>query len=178
MNSAFLILYNFVRFKIKSFGCRNLKVKNIQLIGINSKLLFHRNSKVRIGKHCVSDGRFVVITDDNAILSLGDKVYFNEDCMISCKRSVEIGSGCKFGPNVKIFDNNHKFDKEYGVSNEHTYDEIKIGENCWIAANVVILKGTSIGKISVVGAGCVISGNIPEASIVTQNRKLEIERMR
>ena len=71
-----------MRFKIKSFGCRNLKVKNIQLIGINSKLLFHRNSKVRIGKHCVSDGRFVVITDDNAILSLGDKVYFNEDCMI------------------------------------------------------------------------------------------------
>ena len=99
------------------------------------------------------------------------------DCY-SCKRSVEIGSGCKFGPNVKIFDNNHKFDKEYGVSNEHTYDEIKIGENCWIAANVVILKGTSIGKNSVVGAGCVISGNIPEASIVTQNRKLEIERMR
>lgn len=178
MKMVFLILHNYIRFKIKSIGCRNLNIDGMQMIGRNSRLLFRKNSKVHIGKHCVTDGRFTIITDENAALSIGKYVYFNENCMISCKCNISIGDGCKFGPDVKIFDNNHKFNKINGVSNEHTYGEIKIGDNCWIGANVVILKGTVIGNNSVVGAGCVVSGNIAEASVVTQDRKLKIERMR
>lgn len=178
MKFIFLTVYNYIRFLEKKIKCRNMKINGMQMLGVNSRLFFHKNSSVIIGKHCVSDGRFVIITDMGAKLTLGNNVYFNENCMISCKGEISIGNGCKFGPNVNIIDNNHKFDKINGVSNEHTYGKINIGEHCWIGTNVVILKGTTIGRNSVIGAGCVVSGNIPENSIVTQNRKLEIERMK
>ena len=147
------------------------------MFGINTKLHFHRESHVHFGDRLVTEGRFVVITDAGATLDVGERVYFNEGAMISCKKSVRIGAGCRFGPNVKIFDNNHKFNSVYGVLSEHTSGDVEIGTGCWIGANVVILKGTRIGDRCVVGAGCVISGDIPPESIVTQNRELKIESM-
>ncbi len=177
MKTILLIIYNYIRFLKKKIYCRSISIDKIQMLGINSRLIFHRNSKIVIGKHCVTDGRFVIVTDKNSDLFIGNRVYFNESCMISCKDRINIGDGCRFGPNVTIIDNNHIFNKEQGVCDEYTHGEIKIGEHCWIGANVVILKGTKIGKNSVIGAGCVVTGNIPEASIVKQNRKLEIERI-
>ena len=56
-----------------------------------------------------------MIVDQDAKIEIGDRCYFNEGMMISAKESVVIGAGCQFGPNVKIFDNNHCFNKEQGV---------------------------------------------------------------
>ena len=97
--------------------------------------------------------------------------------MISCHEKIIIGNGCQFGPNVKIFDNNHCFNAEQGVLSTYKSTPITIGENCWIGTNVVILKGTYIGKHTVIGAGCIVSGTIPECSIVTQCRDLQIKKM-
>jgi len=141
-------------------------------------MLFNKKSTVFLGNKIVSDGRTVIIVDENAELKIGDRVYFNEDVMISCKGSVKIGNGCKFGPNVKIFDNNHKFNAENGVSEMHSVGSVEIGENCWVGTNAVLLKGAKIGNNSVIGAGCVISGEIPAKSIVTQGRDLSIQSMR
>lgn len=47
----------------------------------------------------------------------------------------------------------------------------------WIAANVTILKGTSIGDNCVIGTGCVVKGLIPSSSIVTQESKLKIAQI-
>ena len=148
------------------------------MIGKDTKLCLKKSSCVYFGDRMISDGRMVIVVDSNAKLFIGKQVYFNEDAMISCKSMIEIGTGCKFGPNVKIFDNNHKYNAAGGVSNDHNVGTIIIGEHCWIGANVVILKGTKIGKNSVIGAGCVISGEIPEASVVTQGRELKISPMK
>lgn len=55
--------------------------------------------------------------------------------------------------------------------------KIKIGKHCWIAANVTILKGVTIGDNCVIGAGCVVKQNIPAGSIVTQINDLKIEQI-
>lgn len=178
MKPYFLVLYNKIKITIKKISCKGLKVDGTQMMNFNSKLVIHPSSNVTIKKHFISDGRFVLMTGENAKLYIGENVYFNEGGMISCKGRITIGDGCMFGPNVKIFDNNHQFNANHGVSNKYKYDEIIIGEHCWIASNVVILKGTKIGKNCVIGAGCVVSGEIPDASIVTQGRDLLIERMR
>lgn len=83
-----------------------------------------------------------------------------------------------FGPSVKIFDNNHRFTKENGVLSSLKTDEIIIGNNCWIASNVIILKGTHIGDNCVIGAGCIVSGNIPSNSLVKCKNELEISEIR
>lgn len=150
----------------------------VELFGWNTKLRIGRKSEVLFGEKIVSDGHMVMIVDDGGKLTIGSHVYFNEDAMISCKGQIMIGDGCKFGPNVKIFDNNHQFDAVNGVTDQHNAGNIIIGENCWIGANVVILKDTEIGKNSVIGAGCVVKGIIPEKSIVTQGRELLIRPIR
>lgn len=174
MKPYLLVLHNLIRFTFRKMRVKGLSYGKVEMIGRNTKLSFHKSSSVSLGDRIVSDGRFVIVTGENASLSVGSRVYFNEGCMISCKSSVSIGSGCKFGPNVKIFDNNHCFDAENGVSDLHRAGTVEIGNNSWIGANCVILKGARIGKNCVIGAGCVVGGVIPDASIVTQNRELTV----
>ncbi len=175
MKPYILVLHNYIRFSLlKIFCCKGLRTKRVELFSRGMKFKLSFRSKVNIGQHCVSDGRGTIFTDTDAGLSIGDHVYFNEGLMISCKGCIQIGSGCRFGPNVKIFDNDHKFDAIHGVSSEHTTAPIRIGENCWLGANVVILKGTTIGRNCVIGAGCVVKGSIPDGSLVTQSRELTI----
>lgn len=97
--------------------------------------------------------------------------------MISVKSSVEIGDGCQFGPNVKIFDNNHMFTSNEGVLPLHKSSPIKIGKKCWISSDVIILKGVSIGDNCVIGAGCIIKDDIPSKSIVTLQNNLKIRHI-
>lgn len=52
--------------------------------------------------------------------------------------------------------------------------EISIGDNCWIASNVVILKGVNIGNNVVIGAGCVIYKDIPDHTIVINKQELSV----
>lgn len=177
MKPYFLVLHNYIRLSLKKIGCGNFTFGKVQMIGRNSKLVLHKKSTVSIGNRTVSDGRFVIITDDGSSLNIGDSVYFNEDCMISCKGMVSIGTGCKFGPNVKIFDNNHCFSADDGVSDVHSKGLVEIGSGSWIGANCVILKGAVIGRNCVIGAGCVIDRVIPDGSIVTLNRDLVIRKI-
>lgn len=107
-------------------------------------------------------------------LSIGDTTYFNRYCMISAHGNVEIGKNCMFGPGVKIFDNNHVFNKN-GVSTNLKIGSIHIGNNCWIGSNVVLLKGAHIGNNCVIGAGCTISDHIPDGSLVKQSHHTTIE---
>lgn len=177
MKPYLLVIHNIIKFSLQRLRTKSFKVQGIELLGRNTKLVTGAKSSISFGEKIVSDGRMVIIVDNSGTLTIGSHVYFNEDAMISCKGKIEIGSGCKFGPNVKIFDNNHKFDSEKGVSDQHKVGDIFIGENCWIGTNTVILKGAKIGKNCVIGAGCVVSGVIPEKSIVTQGRDLVIQSM-
>lgn len=167
------IKYNF----LKRFKCPGIELQGLVLLNYNTKLSVCKSSHVTVGKNVVSDGRCVIIVDEAASVTIGDRCYFNEGIMISAKESVTIGSGCQFGPNVKIFDNNHCFDKAHGVLAKHSAKGILIGRNCWVAANAVILKGATIGDNCVIGAGCVVKGVIPPYSIVTQGDTLKIVPM-
>lgn len=97
--------------------------------------------------------------------------------MISVKSSVEIGDGSQFGPNVKIFDNNHMFTSNEGVLLLHKSSPIKIGKKCWIFSDVIILKGVSIGDNCVIGAGCIIKDDIPSKYILTLQNNLKIRHI-
>lgn len=176
MKPYLLVIHNQIKLKCKKmFQCHQMHWEKVMIFGRNTKLCVTNTSEIIFGNHIVSDGRLVMMVGQQAKLQIGDRVYFNENMMISCKSSVIIGQGCKFGPNVSIFDNNHRYDAQSGVSEQHTYAPVSIGENCWIGANVVILKGVTIGKNCVIGAGCVVSQNIPACSLVTQSRKLQIQ---
>ncbi len=179
MKPYFKVLYNEFRYWwIKALKCNHFEKEGLLLLNYNTKISICRNSTLTIGDRVVSDGRLSILIDEKAKVHIGSRTYFNEACMISSKSGVYIGEGCQFGPNVKIFDNNHQYTKDDGVLFSHTACPISIGDHCWIGANAVILKGTVIGNNCVIGAGCVICGKIPDGSLVTQGRDLTIRAIK
>ncbi len=130
------------------------------------------SGEIQIGKRVIFNGYNSMSTKGGEI-TIGDNVYFGKFCNIACHESVNIGDGCRFGPNVQIFDHNHKFTYD-GITPEYSVGRVLIGDGTWIGANVTILKDTVIGEKCVIGAGAVVSGTIPARSIVKAERQLEI----
>lgn len=137
-------------------------------------------SRFQIGNGFAFRKRFSTNITENGTLKIGNNVFFNDDCSLNCKFKISIGNDCVFGQNIKIYDHNHEFTDYLKPIRKQGYNlkSVKIGNNCWIGSNVVILPGTKIGSNSIIGAGSVISGEIPEGVIVTSNRELQFVRRR
>lgn len=131
-------------------------------------LKFKYIKEVELGKNVFWRRGLHIIFDKGAKISIGDNTFFNYGCSINGLGNVIIGENCLFGENVKLYDHNHKFNKKGIPLAEQGFSigEIKIGNNCWLGSNVVVLKGTNIGDNCVIGAGCVVSGNIPSETIL------------
>lgn len=154
-----------------------IKYKLNCLIKITNYKITFGNS-LDIGEHLSFRNRFSININQGGRLKIGKQVFFNNDCSINCKNEIIIGDDCIFGENVKIYDHNHIFANYTQPIYKQGYktEPIVIGRNCWIGSNVVILPGTTIGANSIIGAGCVISGKVPEGMIVTSNRELQFKR--
>lgn len=120
---------------------------------------------------------FHVYLEKGAILSIGRNCFFNHGCSINVLSRVEIGDGCLFGENVKIYDHNHRFSQKNQSIKEQGFfmNPVSIGNQCWLGSNVTILKGVHIGDHCVIGAGTVIDRDIPEGTLVTSGRTLTME---
>lgn len=139
-------------------------------------------SKLKIGKKTTWRRGFSIMKTPEAIINIGDNCFFNNDCSVAANRLISIGQGTIMGENVKIYDHNHRFNKEILLKEQGYSDgEVYIGADCWIGSNVVILKGTHISNHCVIGAGCVISGYVPEWTIVKRSdnyQKCSIEHFK
>lgn len=109
-----------------------------------------------------------------AKLTIGHDTYFNSNCTIVSRSSIEIGDNCLFGPNVYICDHDHLFDKEKVYRDQYKCEPIKIGNNCWIGAGTIILKGAIIEDNSIIGAGSVITSRVPSDTVCIQKRDIKL----
>lgn len=104
---------------------------------------------------------------DGGQLTIGNHCFFNINSSITCIDKITIGNNCKFGNNLVIVDHDHN----YKASDpEFLGSAIEIGNNVWCGANVVILRGSTIGDNCVVGAGSVVKGNYPAGSLICGDR--------
>lgn len=93
-------------------------------------------------------------------LHLGDNVYINFG--LSMVDDADIGSSTMLGPNVSLITTNHLIAPEFRKKKRYQYIlPIHIEENCWLGANVTVLPGVTIGENSVIGAGSVVTHDIP-----------------
>lgn len=179
INLLFLVAYNLFLFVINKirYGSR-WSSHWLQRISPNAGVKIFDKGSVSIGRNCEFAADCDIQAHGDGIVSIGEGTYMNRFCMISAHKSVTIGKHCMFGPSVKIFDNNHKFSQSEGVSSELSCGPIKIGDNCWLASNVILLKGAEIGDNCVIGAGCIINGVVPSGSIVKVKQEQTIESIR
>ena len=142
------------------------------------KVFFKKNFSW--GKGSTFRKMFTLYMGDKAKLTVGKDCFFNHMCSINVLHEVDIGEGCLFGENVKIYDHNHRFsDKTVPIKIQgFSIKPVVIGKHCWFGSNVVILKGVHIGDNCVIGAGSIIAQDIPDNSLVTMGRELVIKPIR
>lgn len=174
-----VLIYNVIRIFLLRlrFGSRAC-IHWVQRISPSCALYLYGKGYLQIGRNCQFEAGCDLQVHGDGILSIGRCVYMNRYCMVSAQGSVDIGDNCIFGPGVKVFDNNHRFESSTGVSSQLSVGSVKIGNNCWIASNAIILKGADIGDNCVIGAGCIIKDVIPSGSLVLPCCKYEIEPIR
>ena len=95
-------------------------------------------------------------------VKLGSYVYANFNLTMVDDTVIEIGDHTMFGPNVTICTGTHPLSPELREKGMQYNLPVKIGRNCWIGAGALILPGVSIGDNSVIGAGSVVTRDIPE----------------
>jgi maltose O-acetyltransferase len=94
-------------------------------------------------------------------IKVGDKVFFNFNCVVLDVAPVTIGSRTLFGPNVQIYTATHPMDHRERASGLEFARPITIGEDVWVGGSAVICPGVRIGDRSVIGAGSVVTKDIP-----------------
>lgn len=109
-------------------------------------------------------------------LTMGDHSSIGPYGYVGCSGRITIGRNVMFGPKCSLFAENHNFSdlnqtiKSQGVQQKG----IIVEDDCWIGSNVTILDGVTIGKGSVIGAGTLVTKDVPAGSVVIDRRDTRV----
>lgn len=103
--------------------------------------------------------------DYGSNIIIGDRFYSNFNLVILDCAIVRIGDRVMFGPFVSIFAATHETEVQSRRDYIEYAREVTIGDDCWIGGNVTIMPGVKIGKGCTIGAGSVVTKDIPDFSV-------------
>lgn len=150
----------------------SLRFSTTTCLALSDCLDLSNGGSIEFGKGMRTRGYCVFNVQDEGRLTFGNDVFLNRGCQFNCRSSMSIGDGCEFGPNVLVYDHDH--DYRAGLKKgQFIYDSVSIGENCWIGAGTIILRGTRIGDGCVIAAGSVVKGDVPSGTVFVQRKKTE-----
>lgn len=166
------IIYLFRYIKYKVFH-RNVSFSTFihfpKIITFRGRICFQGNSTLSNGDY------FGVL--GNGVIEIGRDVYVGKDVKMVAQELIEIGDNCMFGPNVIIYDHDHKIENGIVLPRDFNVSPVKIGSNCWIGAGAIILRGSVIGDGSIIGAGTVVKGEIPPKSLVYNQQNIVVKSL-
>lgn len=119
-----------------------------------------------------SEGAFInppFYCDYGSHIEVGKNFYANYNCTILDVAKVKIGDNCQIAPNVAIYTAGHPIHPDSRNSMYEYGIEVTIGDNCWIGGNSVICPGVHVGNNVVIGAGSVVTKDVPDWSIAAGN---------
>ena len=106
--------------------------------------------------------------DYGSNIQLGERVYFNFNCVVLDVCLVKIGDYTLFGPAVQIYTAAHPLNAELRRKQEFG-KPIEIGSNVWVGGGAIICPGVKIGSKTVIGAGSVVTKDIPDGVVAAGN---------
>lgn len=110
-------------------------------------------------------------------MHVGERVFFNFNCVVLDVAPVTIGSRTMFGPNVQVYTATHPLNHIERSSGREYAKPIVIGEDVWIGGSAVICPGVTIGNRSVIGAGSVVTKDVPDDVFAAGNPCRVIKRI-
>jgi maltose O-acetyltransferase len=101
-------------------------------------------------------------------IRLGERVYFNFNCVVLDVCRVEVGDYTLFGPAVQIYTATHPMDPLLRRSQEFG-KPVRVGSDVWVGGGAILCPGVSVGSRSVIGAGSVVTRDVPEGVFAAGN---------
>jgi maltose O-acetyltransferase len=96
-----------------------------------------------------------------ARVSIGAGTFFNYDCLMLDVASVEVGEDCQVASRVQFITATHPIDPHVRRLGWETAQPIVVGDNVWLSSGVIVCPGVTIGDDTVVGAGAVVTRDLP-----------------
>ena len=127
-----------------------------------------------VGAHTVVRSPF--FCDYGFNIRLGVNVFLNFGCVLLDVVEIEIGDGTQIGPCVQVYAADHPRDpavRRQGLENGRP---VHVGRNVWIGGAAVLLPGVRVGDDAIIGAGAIVTRDVPEGWTVAGNPARRIER--
>lgn len=166
--------FNRFRGKINTYFVQKQNVGKNSYVDRSVQVIGWRN--IRIGQNSiVSEDTWININHragEKISLIIGDNCFIGRRNFFTSGTLIKIGNYCLTGIDCKFLGSGHIYDSPfvpYIISGTTEEGLIEIGSNCWLGANVTILKNVKIGYGSIIGASTLVNRDIPPLSVVVGN---------
>ncbi len=149
-------------------------------IGPGYDFLFLNLRNVEVKNNVMIGSRAWFQTVDSGKITIGSGTHIGRDAVLSARDEITIGENCLLSYRVSILDHDHKLDRSIKSpmrSGLTKGQKVTIGNNCFIGANVCIIKGVTLGNHCVVGANSVVTKSYPAFSMLGGNPAKRIKKL-
>lgn len=166
------LIYSLIKFCfIKLFHIKGMRFTVLNLVSPFIEIEIGKKARLSLGRLVRIRSGSKIRVRNGAEVQIGDNTSLNHGCMVISHEKIIIGKDVQFGPNVLIYDHDHDFRAKNGLKElKYKTSPVEIGDNVWIGANTVILRGTKIGNNCIIGAGSVVKGEFSDYTIICQKR--------
>jgi acetyltransferase-like isoleucine patch superfamily enzyme len=139
-----------------------------------------REGRLQIGAQALFEPGVWITAPGSAQVKIGEGTFLNMGVMVAAEQLVEIGDHCMLANSCFVTDSSHRYDdpeKPITWQGFQSKGPTRIGENCWLGANVVVTSGVTIGERCVIGANSVVTKDVEPFTIAAGAPALAIRKV-
>jgi acetyltransferase-like isoleucine patch superfamily enzyme len=139
-----------------------------------------QQKRLQIGREVLLEPGVWITAPGTARVRIGEGTFLNKGVMVAAEDLVEIGAHCMLANGCFVSDASHRFDDPHKPITWQGFQSkgpTRIGDNCWLGANVVVTSGVTIGERCVIGANSVVTRDIEPFSIAAGTPAKVIRRI-
>lgn len=169
-----VLRYKMYFYKSKVIGRGSIIISSKAIVPKSTVIRVSAGGQIIIGKNVELRENVILNATNGGVIELKDNVFLNDYVCLNARQNIVINSGVQIGQGAKLYDHDHDYLNE-NFKYEFRSNSIYIGEHTWIGADVVILRGSIIGKRCVIGASSLFKGKLSDNTMF-YNKRMNVEK--